>query len=356
MGSGLICYRMKDHDVTWLYGPLQPASKRIGHCPAYSCLSRTNSFGTKKPILKKRSLSEMMLQKSLSSSTLMKQAVDALRAQQPDQGLRLRPVVANRTYSELRRSSSPLTSPDGTLEPPSAFTSSTSSGAQTPCEKRRIHFNDKVEQCIAINKDHEEDAINDESDSDDGAIMMLPFHDKSRRPRATATPRSSFSLEAKGKTIAMLPATTLKYRGETSEPEISNVRQTSGLWNVARSLVRSPSQETLKPAKSSSNFLLDDDDDDESDFESSWSSISPTSGIPRGPSSYVEASGASSSTNDEDDEMETRGLRRTPSGMFMPYEEDEDDIVADGLFGKVIDTVNTAKDIAHVIWNVGWRR
>ena len=26
------------------------------------------------------------------------------------------------------------------------------------------------------------------------------------------------------------------------------------------------------------------------------------------------------------------------------------------LFGKVVDTVNTAKDIAHVIWNVGWRR
>ena len=54
--------------------------------------------------------------------------------------------------------------------------------------------------------------------------------------------------------------------------------------------------------------------------------------------------------------MEGRGLRRTPSGMFMPYEEDEDDVVAAGLFGRVVDTVNTAKDIAHVIWNVGWRR
>jgi hypothetical protein len=26
-----------------------------------------------------------------------------------------------------------------------------------------------------------------------------------------------------------------------------------------------------------------------------------------------------------------------------------------GLFGKAVDTVNTAKDIAYVIWNVGWR-
>jgi hypothetical protein len=41
------------------------------------------------------------------------------------------------------------------------------------------------------------------------------------------------------------------------------------------------------------------------------------------------------------------GLRRTPSGIFMPYEEDEDDVV---------DAGNTARDIAHVIWNVGWRR
>jgi hypothetical protein len=42
--------------------------------------------------------------------------------------------------------------------------------------------------------------------------------------------------------------------------------------------------------------------------------------------------------------------------MFMPYEEDEDEGPNDGLLGRVVDTVNTAKDIAHVIWNVGWRR
>ena len=27
-----------------------------------------------------------------------------------------------------------------------------------------------------------------------------------------------------------------------------------------------------------------------------------------------------------------------------------------GVFDRVLDSVNTAKDIAHVIWNVGWRR
>jgi hypothetical protein len=43
--------------------------------------------------------------------------------------------------------------------------------------------------------------------------------------------------------------------------------------------------------------------------------------------------------------------------MFMPYEEGEPAVpVGEGTFGWVIDTVNTARDIAHVIWNVGWRK
>jgi len=41
---------------------------------------------------------------------------------------------------------------------------------------------------------------------------------------------------------------------------------------------------------------------------------------------------------------------------YSNYEEDEDDQVAEGLFGRAVDTVNTVKDIAHVFWNVGWRR
>lgn len=46
-----------------------------------------------------------------------------------------------------------------------------------------------------------------------------------------------------------------------------------------------------------------------------------------------------------------------PSGSppSMSYEEDEDDVASEGLLGKMIDAVNRAKDIAYVIWNVGWR-
>lgn len=65
--------------------------------------------------------------------------------------------------------------------------------------------------------------------------------------------------------------------------------------------------------------------------------------------------GLEMNVDDDDDDSEHGGLRRTPSGMFMPYEDDVDPGNA-GIFGKVVDTVNTAKDIAHVIWNVGWHR
>ena len=76
---------------------------------------------------------------------------------------------------------------------------------------------------------------------------------------------------------------------------------------------------------------------------------------------------------DEEAEMRPRGLRRTASGMFMPFDDDEDGADAGAAATRLAlgigagsgggriqargaDTVNTARDIAHVIWNVGWRQ
>jgi hypothetical protein len=41
--------------------------------------------------------------------------------------------------------------------------------------------------------------------------------------------------------------------------------------------------------------------------------------------------------------------------MFMPVEPEGSGAPDGGLIGQLINTVNTARDIAHVIWNVGWR-
>jgi len=92
-----------------------------------------------------------------------------------------------------------------------------------------------------------------------------------------------------------------------------------------------------------------DDDDDESETSASWSfgANNPKSslGASAGPSSNP------SYFNPTDGYEGIEGMRRTASGMLMPIDEDEDDLVAAGLFGRVSETVNTVKDIGWVLWN-----
>lgn len=347
--------REKDHDITWLYGPLQTGPKFL-QCPAaplVSRLSRSNSFGSKKPILKKRSPSEIMLQKSLTSSTLMQQATDALQAQQPERGPGGRPVLQGRALSDLVTRSHPTRpDPNPIMSPPRALSSASTSGAETPCTERHIHFNNKVEQCIAINKGRDDQydyygAIDDDSSSEDEPLTMKPVR---RANPGLSTPRNSFSGESK--TIAMLPSTTLNYRGDTPEPAELKSKQRSSFWNTSPKISPCPSQRTITPRAPSTNFLLGDDDED-ADLE--WEpSLNRRNSLDL-------RQRQSSPTNDgyDSDREHSTGLRRTPSGMFMPFNEEQEEeksFASAGLVATVVNTVNTAKDIAHVIWNVGWRR
>ena len=355
---------MKDHDVTWLYGPLQTGNVdafNLNFSRPASRLSRSNSFASKKPILKKRSLSEIMLQRSLSSSTLMKQATDSLRAQQTRKRLRDQPMLGDRALSDFGTSSeseTPLTRSTTNTSSTEHSASISTSGVQTPCTKRHIHFNNKVEQCIAINKEVDDrpgycNAIHDEDDdsSEDDMLVMRPVKNPSsvKIKSAPSTPRNSFSSDSK--TIAMLPSTTLNYRGDTPDPAEQKSKQKGTSWNKGTILSPSPSQQTLRPSPST-NFLLDDEDED-ADID--WQPSTPT----RRRNSLYPRSGITLDSSDDDTDADHSGLRRTSSGMFMPYEdedEDEDGSGKAGLLGRVVDTVNTAKDIAHVIWNVGWHR
>ncbi|KAG4427491.1 hypothetical protein IFR05_017026 [Cadophora sp. M221] len=355
---------LKDCDVTWLYGPLQTGSDKTLHLPSTSPMnssriSKSNSFLHKKPILKKRSVSEIMLQRSLSSSSLLKQAAAAVQAQQYENGGLMRPSIGRRTSDYAYPFSSRRLSRENT----SMLSSISSSGLASPGtgEKKHIHFNEQVEQCIALDMKGDDDeepdsyAIHDyDSDSDDGAIMMKRSNSKRRLPplhSKRTTPRQSFTAESK--TIAMLPSTTLKYRADTPEPPETAMKHSNGIWNGTK-LSPSPSQETLRPSKPSTRLLLgDDEEDDDMDWQptSAFANRKDSVSVTQERFQSLQTSGSSSSLTGE-----PSGMRRTPSGMFMPYEEDEDDVVSEGLFGKVVDTVNTAKDIAHVIWNVGWRR
>ena len=331
--------------------------------PAECRLSKSNSFLVKKPILKKRSMSEIMLQRSLSASSLIRQAAAAVQAQQGHGSDRMSSRV-QRANSDFI--SSAVASHSESDRSTSALPSASSSGIQTPSmggDKRRIHFNDKVEQCIAVeviggpdDQEGEEEhynAIDDDDSSDDGLVMMKRSTSSTKfRLSKRSTPRHSFSNESRT-TIAMLPSTTLKVRDEVQDP-VSALGALGRTWK-SKMLSPSPSQETLRPSKPSANFLLDDEDDDDGDEDMSWEPSGTFGGI-RHDGVIATYTHPSEITSDDETAEERAGMRRTPSGMFMPYEEDEDDVVAAGLFGRVVDSVNTAKDIAHVIWNVGWRR
>lgn len=359
-------YRLKDCDVTWLYGPLQSDSRKFlnpANSPPPSRLSTSSSFIDKKPILKKKSASQAILQRSISSHSLLKQAGAMLQAQQagPTKG---RPSyersTSEFTIADFSRGSM-VNTPAGedSLTLSSTRQSLTSSGLQSPSERRHIHFNNEVEQCIAVDSKEDDDVeeeeppslANDDDEEDDEGIVMMKAVPPKAKISNRSTPRNSFSSE--GKTIKPLPSTTLKYRGDTPEPdEAQQLRGMNRFWPTQKTLSPSPSRETLRPSRPHANFLLDDDDED---VDVQWQ---PSSYDTSGPS-YLDISSPHRSDPQSEDEYDPGpGLRRTPSGMFMPYDEDEDDEAAMNhtLFGRVVDTVNTARDIAHVIWNVGWRR
>ncbi|TQV95878.1 hypothetical protein V2A60_001047 [Cordyceps javanica] len=323
---------LKDCDVTWLYGPLQckPGHLYGTHTePSSSALSKTDSLVNlqKKPILKKRSMSEVMLQRSILSASLLKQAAAAVHAQER------RGILTNKPKPD-DYIAVPLSSRHLSVTSNSTVESVDSSGLSSPCnERKHIHFNEKVEQCIAVeikgdDEDMDMETFDDEqdSDSDDGFMMKRVKSKKRGVPARRIKTKRNNTCE----TIATLPPTTLKYRGDTPEPPETAMKH-------SRSPILSPSssQETLRPTKQANRFYFGEEDEDDNDISvigSGWRSP-PMESAP----------------------TESTGLHRTSSGMLMPYEAVENP-TGEGIIGRVIDTVNTARDIAHVIWNVGWRK
>ncbi|KAL5318139.1 hypothetical protein ACEPPN_013197 [Leptodophora sp. 'Broadleaf-Isolate-01'] len=185
----------------------------------------------------------------------------------------------------------------------------------------------------------------DDSDSDDGAIMMRRTDLKWKLPlmlSRKAILRASVS--AGSKWIEMLPFTTLKDREDTLELPETAVKYSNSFWNSSK-LSPLPLQELVRDG------LGDDDADMDWQPPSALANRKDSMAVTQERLQTPNTSRLSSCLNGD-----PSSIRRTPSGMFMLYEEDEDDVVTEGLFGKVVDAVNTAKDIAYVIWNVGWRR
>ncbi|KUI54049.1 hypothetical protein VP1G_01324 [Cytospora mali] len=337
---------LKDCDVTWLYGPLLTGKKSFSAAPEEQAtsstgLSKSNSFihsqSKKKPILKKRSMSEVMLQKSLSSSSLIKQAAAAVQAQQKamPRGIRVTP------RPKFERAATdyvtfPFSSRRMSREQLSVGPSSSTSGVLSPNgERKHIHFNEKVEQCIAVDMKADDDDDDDDvgsdrfnydSDSDDGIIMMRT----TTRKRRPILRRKTSSQDKKKKSINMLPPTTLKYREDTPEP------QETAMKHSYRSPVMSPSssQETLRPSKPSGKrmfFIDDESEEDESVNDGEFGD-----GLRSPPPGGFSSSGFHRTPSANNLNAAPSGMRRTESGMFMPFEEGES--ASEGIFGFVLDT------------------
>lgn len=181
----------------------------------------------------------------------------------------------------------------------------------------------------------------DTSSSEDDLVMMK--HTPGRRTPVSipGSRRDSLGQESKG--IAMLPSTTLKYHHD--EPYCPGHPDRPSTPGQNGRLSHSVSQETIRPSNPKTNFLLDDDDD--MSWEPSGAFGSPL--VPQSSQPYQR--------NAEGSRDSPSGLRRTPSGMFMPFDDDEEDPIAmdPSMYGRVVNTVNTARDIFSVIYNVGWR-
>lgn len=331
--------RLKDCDVTWLYGPLSSGEDKVSviASPAspqspQRIQSLTCYPNIKKPILKKRSMSEVMLQRSLSSSSLLQQAAEVIQSQQSERPKPSRPQLAVRAHSDF--STYPFTyirdSQVNTNNLPSAL----SSGCNSPSYQKHIHFNNRVEQCIAVDKaddDNDGDYENiddlddcDDDSSEDGLVMS-----SRSKGSARSSTRGSFS---EHQTIAMLPSTTLKsvdegeQKSSISSGIVSFISSSLGAGSKPMSGTTTPSS-TVQ-----SNFLVDEDDED-MDWE---------------PNAFANRRDSIAIARPKFDMQEGD---RSGSGT----DSDEDEEVA-GLFGRAVDAVNTARDIAHVLWNVGWRK
>ena len=337
---------LKDCDVTWLYGPLQPGPKspktRQNSSPS---IANSSSFVNlkKKPILKKRSMPEDMLQRSLSIASLLKQGTAVVQAQTTKSILRpsigratTDTAYSSRRMSKINRSVANSTNESSGVTPPSV-------------ERKHVHFNEQVEQYIAVEVKGEDDdemepePLEEDSDSSDGIVMMTRARSRKHSPILKKERKKTQAPE--GKTIEMLPAATLKYREDTPEP-----REPAMKHRIGRSPVVSPCsfKETARPSRNCRfQFFFDEDDDDVvdnlSDANSDWDTDCGNDG------SNLHSFASSDSLTDE-----PAAMRQTPSGMFMPYDEGEADAAVEGgIFGRVVDIYSTVRDITHAMWNVG---
>lgn len=236
--------RLKDSDVTWLYGPLHTAQvepvrplkvatadERLGiDLPASpkvkpGGLKKSNSMrAPSKPILKHRTLSEMLTIPNPSSPVLEASRYDDDDSSSDSHGGTARPPliqtksdtnIANSRTAAVRYRSPPRMPISGKVSPNATVPTTTPAGEKTANaekEKRHISFNTFVEQCVALS---EPELPAQESDSDDDMLEIRSNSSRSSRGSRPSLSRNSSTGSGSSEhlTIAKIAPTMLKTNG-----------------------------------------------------------------------------------------------------------------------------------------------
>ncbi|ODN97286.1 hypothetical protein L198_03849 [Cryptococcus wingfieldii CBS 7118] len=226
---------LKDSDVTWLYGPLHTANVepvrplKVSSTDDRLGIDRPNP-DAKKPILKHRTLSEMLTIASPSSPG--HEGSDGDHAQPSDDEDRPKLLLQTKSDTNILRNRSAVLarqkSPDRHHNHNFDKSPSDENGPTSPTDsqqnssKRHISFNTFVEQCIAVsdpteNQQHhqqQQSQSNSPSDSDDEMLEIKPSSlsssSRSSRESRPSLSRNSSTGSSEHLTIAMIAPTMLK--------------------------------------------------------------------------------------------------------------------------------------------------
>jgi hypothetical protein len=229
----------------------------------------------------------------------------------------------------------------------------TSTRSSPRVERKRIQFNQQVEQYIAVTtpEDVSDDMDNvycaRDLDSHYGSLMNISVAKRELLKRRDINKAAKMD----GPIIAMLPSAMLKCGVDTLERQEPAMRHTMGV-SCKLSICSSPLIESPTPSRDTVPVFDNDNDVEAEDYVSSskpgwrcWPLDATDSGMDRCPSS--------GSLSDEPVEV-----WRTVFGMPMLYEDADLAIQGfrEGILGRVVGIVHTAGDIAHFIWNVVWKK
>lgn len=349
---GLTLSRIKVADVTWLFGPIAedgreqfPSSPTPNSVASSVCEHNAET----RPILKKRAtISEAILQHSLSSDCLIQHANLPPKPQTKGHPFGLERTVSDNVVPTAHVGSSLRATPSS-QSPTSSEMSSRSTNS-----RRHISFNRVVSQVIAVGREEDYDDDDDETESDSTLVTMKPLHPR-RSSNGSNVSKSSFNSDTRT-IIAHLPPTTLKDDSDAEkEHEFRHIN-----WSQDRpSLFREYSDDFKYPEASKLGATSEHIEFFE--FENDWFEKATPVNIPSSPSTPFPVAETVHTTS-------TNGawFRPSPEGFvpFFEYDRDrgkvDEESHADlqtgpGLIGRIVDIVHTVRDIAHVVWNVGWR-